>query len=120
MGLDSTVEPTLSTEQKLPVCNDWGNASEAVKFEDLHKTGDLGIFDPSPENEMEGEMIFFQQRLLCSAIALKHQSGQFIAPVYLRLFRVLELTLSAQQKLFFFFYNFFAFCLPCSLIFDSK
>ncbi|XP_074263550.1 uncharacterized protein LOC141586276 isoform X2 [Silene latifolia] len=64
-----------------------GDDADKVEQRNEGKLGDLqiakkmGILDLSPENEVEGEIIFSQQRLLCNAVALKHRADQLVRKV---------------------------------------
>ncbi|KAL2893012.1 PHD finger protein rhinoceros [Bienertia sinuspersici] len=100
-GIDSSVHPYIqrkmdqvqswlirkspdsngSAEKELPVCIDEDGGSEGVKLEDLSTADAMDILDLSPENEVEGEIIFFQQQLLRNAVALKHQSDRLFCKV---------------------------------------
>lgn len=54
---------------------------DGVKFEQLIKAKDMGVLEMSPEDELEGELIYFQHRLLGNAITRKHQSDDLISKV---------------------------------------
>jgi hypothetical protein len=43
----------------------------------ISKAKSLGILDHSPDDEVEGEMVFLQARLLDNAMVLKHRYGKF-------------------------------------------
>ncbi|XP_021748262.1 uncharacterized protein LOC110714096 isoform X2 [Chenopodium quinoa] len=60
------MEQTVNAEKKFSVCNGEGEEREV-------KADEMGVSDLSPENELEGEIIFFQQQLLCNTVALKYQ-----------------------------------------------
>ncbi|KAK9743342.1 hypothetical protein RND81_03G233500 [Saponaria officinalis] len=58
-----------------------GEQNYDVKLRDLHIAKEMGILDFSPENEVEGEIIFSQQRLLCNSVALKYCADQLVSKV---------------------------------------
>ncbi|KAH9605285.1 hypothetical protein KSS87_016321 [Heliosperma pusillum] len=60
---------------------DKGEQRNEVKLGDPQIAKKMGILDLSPENEVEGEIIFSQQRLLCNAVALKHRADQLVRKV---------------------------------------
>lgn len=49
----------------------------------LSKARKLGILDLSPEDEVEGELLYYQYRLLGTAVSRKQLSGDFIVNRYL-------------------------------------
>lgn len=51
--------------------------SDGVNLEQLVKARKSGILELSPEDEVEGEIINFQHRLLGSAVARKRLTGLF-------------------------------------------
>uniref|UniRef100_A0A803M586 PHD finger family protein n=1 Tax=Chenopodium quinoa TaxID=63459 RepID=A0A803M586_CHEQI len=68
------MEQTVNAEKKVSVCNDEGGEREV-------KADEMGVSDLSPENELEGEIIFFQQQLLCNTVALKRKSDQLVCKI---------------------------------------
>ncbi|XP_028116167.1 uncharacterized protein LOC114313941 isoform X4 [Camellia sinensis] len=54
---------------------------DEAKFEQLVKARNIGVLEMSPENEVEGELIFHQHRLLCNVAARKHLSDDLICKV---------------------------------------
>jgi hypothetical protein len=63
------------------ICN-----SSEVNLEQLAKAKKLGILKLSPVDEVEGEIIYFQKRLLGNAVARKHFTGPFLFRLYLSSF----------------------------------
>lgn len=57
--------------------------SDGVNLEQLVMARNRGILDLSPEDEVAGELVYFQHRLLENAVARKNLSGLFFAPFYL-------------------------------------
>lgn len=60
------------------VCCDHGNKNSRcnkVICNQLVKARNMGILELSPEDEVEGEIIYFQHRLLGNAVARKHFTG---------------------------------------------
>ncbi|KAL7246379.1 hypothetical protein ACSBR2_001480 [Camellia fascicularis] len=54
---------------------------DEAKFEQLVKARNIGVLEMSPEDEVEGELIFHQHRLLCNVAARKHLSDDLICKV---------------------------------------
>ena len=54
--------------------------SSEVNLEQLAKAKKQGILKLSPVDEVEGEIIYFQNRLLGNAVARKHFTGPFLFP----------------------------------------
>lgn len=50
------------------------------KQEQLAKGRSMGVLELNPEDEVEGEIIFHQHRLLCNLVARKCISGLYFAP----------------------------------------
>lgn len=48
---------------------------------DLGKTKQMSIINMSPMDEVEGELVYYQHRLLCNAVARKHSSDGLISKV---------------------------------------
>ncbi|KAG6774189.1 hypothetical protein POTOM_021540 [Populus tomentosa] len=62
-------------------CNDLICNSSEVNLEQLAKAKKLGILKLSPVDEVEGEIIYFQKRLLGNAVARKHCTDNLISKV---------------------------------------
>ncbi|KAK9713812.1 hypothetical protein RND81_06G052700 [Saponaria officinalis] len=60
---------------------DEGEQSHGVKIGDLHTAKNTSVLDLSPENELEGEIIFCQQRLLQNTVALKYCADELVCKV---------------------------------------
>ena len=67
-------------------CNDLICISSEINLDQLAKAKKLGILKLSPVDEVEGEIIYFQQRLLGNAVARKHFTGPFLFSIYLLFF----------------------------------
>lgn len=50
------------------------------KLEQLAKARNMGVLEMNPEDEVEGEIIFHQHRLLCNLVGRKSISGLCFAP----------------------------------------
>lgn len=48
--------------------------------EQLVKASAMGLLELSPADEVEGELVYYQHRLLCNAVARKRFSGLFYNP----------------------------------------
>lgn len=57
--------------------SDWTSRSEGVNLDKLVKAKNLGILKLSPGDEVEGELIYYQQRLHCNAASRKRISGLY-------------------------------------------
>lgn len=64
--------------------------------EQLVKASAMGLLELSPEDEVEGELVYYQHRLLCSAAARKRFSGLFYNS--LRLFYYCYLLLCVDHR----------------------
>lgn len=53
---------------------------------DLEKTKRTGILNMSPADEVEGELVYYQHKLLCNAVARKHISGMLLVSVHIGFF----------------------------------
>lgn len=51
------------------------HTSDVAKMDRLSKAKMMGILELSPEDEVEGELLYFQARLLDNAVAVKHRFG---------------------------------------------
>lgn len=49
-------------------------------LEQLVKASNMGLFELSPADELEGELVYYQHRLLCNAAARKRFSGLCYKP----------------------------------------
>ena len=54
--------------------------SDGANLKQLVKAKNMGILEMCPEDEAEGELIFYQHRLLCNVGARKHLIGLCIVP----------------------------------------
>jgi hypothetical protein len=52
--------------------------SDGLNLDRLVKARKMGVLDLSPEDEVEGEIIYFQNRLLGNAVARKQFTGLFL------------------------------------------
>ncbi|XP_011011925.1 PREDICTED: uncharacterized protein LOC105116326 isoform X2 [Populus euphratica] len=68
-------------QNKHSKCNDLICNSSEVNLERLAKAKKLGILKLSPVDEVEGEIIYFQKRLLGNAVARKHFTDNLISKV---------------------------------------
>lgn len=48
----------------------------AKELDQLSKAKSVGVLDLSPEDEVEGEIIYLQARLLDNAVLIKHNCGR--------------------------------------------
>ncbi|KAM0926887.1 hypothetical protein ACQ4PT_003056 [Festuca glaucescens] len=71
----------------------------------ISKAKSLGILDHSPDDEVEGEMVFLQARLLDNAMVLKHRYEDLIVKVVQNLSR--ELNVFSKRKWDFILVNHF-------------
>lgn len=58
-------------------CGDQPIKCDGVNLDQLVKARNVGLLKLSPEDEVEGELIYHQHGLLCNAVARKHFSGQY-------------------------------------------
>lgn len=64
-------------------CSDMICKSYGLNLEQLIKARKMGALDLSPEDEVEGEIIYFQHRLLGNAVARRQFTGLFVVPLIL-------------------------------------
>ncbi|CAI9764057.1 unnamed protein product [Fraxinus pennsylvanica] len=69
---------------------------DGVNLDLLVKARNVGLLKLSPEDEVEGELIYYQHRLLCNAVARKHFSDDLIRKVVRSLPQ--EIDVSGKQK----------------------
>ncbi|XP_058097210.1 uncharacterized protein LOC131242526 isoform X3 [Magnolia sinica] len=62
-------------------CTDLKCTSDAARREQSLKARTMGILELSPEDEVEGEIVYFQSRLLDNAVANKHHFESLISRV---------------------------------------
>lgn len=62
-------------------CSNMICKSDGLNLEQLVKARKMGVLDLSPEDEVEGEIIYFQHRLLGNAVARKQFTGLFLVPL---------------------------------------
>ena len=86
--LEASCNPSVfcNHQNKHSKCNDLICNSSEVNLEQLAKAKKLGILKLSPVDEVEGEIIYFQKRLLGNAVARKQFTGPFLFRLYLSSF----------------------------------
>uniref|UniRef100_A0A2N9FXG7 PHD-type domain-containing protein n=1 Tax=Fagus sylvatica TaxID=28930 RepID=A0A2N9FXG7_FAGSY len=62
-------------------CNNMICKSDGLNLEQLVKARKMGVLDLSPEDEVEGEIVYFQHRLLSNAVARKQFTDNLICNV---------------------------------------
>lgn len=74
--------------------------TEIAVADQVSKAKSLGILEHSPDDEVEGEMVYLQTRLLDNAVVLKHRYGNIFS-VYLFCvsFTLLPVSLRNNQTL---------------------
>ncbi|KQK01719.1 uncharacterized protein LOC100826983 isoform X2 [Brachypodium distachyon] len=85
-------ERLCTSDEKWPVDSSIKlmEATEIDVSDQVSKAKSLGILDDSPDDEVEGEMVFLQARLLDNAIVLKHRYEDLIVKVVHNLSRELD------------------------------
>lgn len=73
----STASVCCNHQDRHSKCDDMICDSDGVKLEQLVKARTWGILELSPMDEVEGEIIYFQHRLLGNAAARKRFAGLF-------------------------------------------
>ncbi|KAL5984035.1 hypothetical protein ACLOJK_018137 [Asimina triloba] len=71
-------------------CTDLKSTFNDARGRQLGKARELGILDVAPEDEVEGEIVYFQSRLLDNAVALKHHFEYLLLRVVSNLPKELE------------------------------
>ena len=59
-----------------PVCTNVDQILDHRQWDQLAKAKRMGILEFSPEDEVEGEMLYLQNKLVDNAHAIKHSFGQ--------------------------------------------
>ncbi|KAJ7965630.1 putative Phd finger protein [Quillaja saponaria] len=77
----SKASVSCSNETQYSNCNDVIPNSDQVNMEQLVMAKKMGVLESSPEDEVEGEIIYFQHRLLCNAFSRKQFSDNLICTV---------------------------------------
>uniref|UniRef100_A0A5B7AIV8 PHD finger family protein n=1 Tax=Davidia involucrata TaxID=16924 RepID=A0A5B7AIV8_DAVIN len=54
---------------------------DGVNLEQLVKARNMGVLEQSPEDEVEGELIFYQHKLICNAVERKSSTDDLICKV---------------------------------------
>ncbi|CAM0943875.1 unnamed protein product [Alopecurus aequalis] len=96
-----------SSDEKRPVDSsvELLETTEINVADQVSKAKSLGILDDSPDDEVEGEMVFLQARLLDNAMVLKHRYEDLIVKVVQNLSR--ELDVFSKRKWDFILVNHF-------------
>lgn len=68
-------------------CNDMICKTDELNMEQLIEAKKLGILEQSPEDELEGELIYYRKRLLHYTVARKQFAGHFSFPFSFAYFR---------------------------------
>ena len=82
----STASFCCNHQNQLPKCNNKICNSDGLNLEQLAKAREMGVLDLSPEDEVEGEIVYFQHRLLSNAAARKQFTGLFFVLDFFRIF----------------------------------
>lgn len=61
-----------------PKCHDTNCKSDEMGLEQLAKAHELGVLEMSPEDEVEGELIYYQHRLQNNISVRKHYTGMWL------------------------------------------
>ncbi|KAJ4850515.1 hypothetical protein Tsubulata_027502 [Turnera subulata] len=77
----SNTSPCCNHQNKQSKCNEIMCKSNGVNSGPLLKAKNAGVFELSPADELEGEIIYFQHRLLRNAAARKHFTDNLISNV---------------------------------------
>ncbi|KAF6155503.1 hypothetical protein GIB67_017858 [Kingdonia uniflora] len=75
-------------------CIDTNHTADPIKLEQLVKARNMGILELSPEDEVEGQLVYFQKKLLDHAVASKHYSDELM----FRVIRTLPQELDIARK----------------------
>lgn len=88
----SSASVCCNHQNKNSKCNDMICNSDGLNSEQLVRAKKLGVLERSPADEVEGEIIYFQHRLLGNAVARKHFTGLlFFSFDFFRIFWLLLL-----------------------------
>uniref|UniRef100_J3LHG5 PHD-type domain-containing protein n=1 Tax=Oryza brachyantha TaxID=4533 RepID=J3LHG5_ORYBR len=96
-------DPVCSPDDKKTPDSSIERTETTAGMDQVSKAKSLGILDHSPDDEVEGEMVYLQARLLDTAAVLKHRYEDLIAKVVQNLSR--ELDAFSKRKWDFIFVN---------------
>ncbi|KAM0971666.1 hypothetical protein FF1_019575 [Malus domestica] len=96
MEASSHASVCCNHQNKHPKCCDMICKSDEMNLEQLVKAQEMGVLEMSPEDEVEGELIYYQHRLLNNAIARKHFTDNLVSYVAKSL--PLEIDAARRQK----------------------
>ncbi|CAN1188493.1 Protein Jade-1 [Linum perenne] len=78
LGASSDASVCCHHESKYLECNNRVYNHDGYNSDKLFKADELGIFPMSPSDEVEGEIIYFQHKLLSNAVQRKHFTGNLV------------------------------------------
>lgn len=76
----STASVCCNHQGRHSKCNDMSCKSDGVNLEQVFKARTWGVLELSPTDEVEGEIIYFQHRLLGNAFSRKRLAGLLSLP----------------------------------------
>ncbi|KAJ1281194.1 hypothetical protein BS78_04G289000 [Paspalum vaginatum] len=91
-ALNHHEEPSYPSHEKIPADSsvELEDATRATASGQVLKENSLKIIEHSPDDEVEGEMVYLQSRLLDNAVVLKHRYEKLVAKVVQNLSRELD------------------------------
>lgn len=75
-------EPSCPSHEKIP-SEEHEDAPHTTASDQVFKAKSLKIIEHAPDDEVEGEMVYLQARLLDNAVVLKHRYGKNIFVLFL-------------------------------------
>ncbi|XP_034575751.1 uncharacterized protein [Setaria viridis] len=85
-------EPSCPSHEKIPVdsSEEHEDATDTAASDQVLKASSLEILEHAPDDEVEGEIVYLQARLLDNAVVLKHRYEKLIAKVVQNISRELD------------------------------
>ncbi|XP_020275460.1 uncharacterized protein LOC109849974 isoform X2 [Asparagus officinalis] len=88
--LSSNASDSCNQDLLSPVCKHVDHVPDHGQFDHLAQVNKIGMLELSPEDEVEGEMLYLQNKLLDSASAIKHGFDDLLGRVVQQLPHELE------------------------------
>lgn len=93
-GYNNTDSSGINDKVFQSPCMDLNHASSALQLEQLVEAKKTGVLDLSPKDEVEGELIYFQNKLIDHAVTSRHYCDDLI----FRVIKALPQELDAERR----------------------
>ena len=78
--------PCCNQQSLSSACTNMNHTSDVGNLDELSKAKTMGLLELSPEDEVEGEILYLQARLLDNVVAVKNSCGE--PPIFLYCYNV--------------------------------